>query len=728
MFRKLGMVFIIAFLLVTAGCRISGRVLQDDGSGNLVGVEGVTVNLFGNVIMTTETNSTGYYEFNNFKINNYTFLVQPEAGTFRFNPADKTLDVKLSNINNVDFVVVKGALETYRKAIPISAGVGAGTDYQVKVIVGQSLSSPAYNVHLGNKCKTDFSDIRFTASDEKTQLSYWIESVSGSSPNKTATIWVKVKDNLDSNSLIYIYYGDSEAQTVSSGAATFDFFDDFEKPFNTGIAAGVANASAWQNTPTYDGSGQTIHPDLVFIPSGFAGYYYWMATTPYRDRNDDYENPSLLASIDGITWEVPSGIPNPLAGMPACDHNNDADLIYNANTNELWLYYQETRRSSAGCGTLNRNYLKLFKINASKSVSGPITIFDWDLNSSPLYVSPAVVQVDSNHFYLWTCNSVGGQVYVSESPDGVNWGTFQAVNLGDTAWHLNVTYVPVKGEFWMLYMPNSSGTTLNWAISTDRVNWTPYKVRGVLVASSASWDTNVYRGTVIYDAATDLLKIWYSTNTITPHTGYVTTDYSNMLDLIAISSFEGWGVSQTGGTWSASTENKKRGSMSGKLVQTSTTSKQIVYKPLSYAMSNFMLEWDLYDDTDDTAFKLVRINGSSPASQQVGIGVYTVSSVTNYTFHNNSFSYTPTSVPRTLGWHKFGMQLKADKTVNFFIDGTGVGSLVGPAGSCSTISVEGYYTVPTTFYVDDMRVRKAASTEPVAGYAGSETVGPWDIY
>ncbi len=733
MLRKLGVVFIISFLLVTAGCRISGRVLQDDGSGNLVGIEGITVTLSGNVPLTTITNSSGYYEFNNMKIMSNSYLVEPMSDTLRFNPMNKTVAVKFANVTNVDFNVVKGALETYRKAIPIRAGAGAGTGYQMKIKVGQSVSSLNYDLHLGGKCKTDFSDIRFTSSDGKTMLGYWIESVSGNTPNRTATIWVKVLDNLDADTNIYIYYGDIQAASASSGGSTFDFYDGFESSFDTGTAA-VANAATWQNTPTYDGSGQTIHPDVIYIPGGFAGYTYWMATTPYPGGNDDYENPSLLASHDGINWVVPAGLTNPLVGMPVCDHNNDADLIYNTNTNELWVYYQETRRSTSGCGSLNRNYVKLIKVTAGMGVSAPITLIDQDLSApgTSLYLSPAVVQVDASHFYLWL-NNASGQVFVSESFDGINWGVFQTVNLGDGSWHLNVTYVPEKDEYWMIYMPAYGCTTLNWAVSDDGINWTPYKNKGVLAASTG-WDSVIYRGTVIYNAATDLLKIWYSTNTSTPHTGYVTTDYSNMLDLIALSAFDGWNVNQTGGSWSTSNDRFKRGSKSGKLVQTSTGSKQIVYKPFNSMLSNFILEWDFYDDMDDTAFKLVRMNGSSTLSNQTGLGVYTVSSVTNYAYHINGYIYTATSVARTNGWHTLGMKLKSDSSTTFIIDGNSVaGPITGPVANCGSVSVEGYhgsapgYTT-TTFYVDDIRVRKAADTEPSLGVAGSETEGSWDIY
>ena len=76
--------------------------------------------------------------------------------------------------------------------------------------------------------KNDGGDLRFTASDGTTLLPFWVESVSGTTPNRVANVWVKVSADLGSNQDIYIYYGNSSATNGSNGDNTFDFFDDFE--------------------------------------------------------------------------------------------------------------------------------------------------------------------------------------------------------------------------------------------------------------------------------------------------------------------------------------------------------------------------------------------------------------------------------------------------------------------------------------------------------------------
>src|ERR1700750_1662651 len=46
--------------------------------------------------------------------------------------------------------------------------------------------------------------------------------------------------------------------------------------------------------PTYDGSGQAVHPDIVAFDAPWHGARYWMTMTPYPKSNQHLENPSIL--------------------------------------------------------------------------------------------------------------------------------------------------------------------------------------------------------------------------------------------------------------------------------------------------------------------------------------------------------------------------------------------------------------------------------------------------
>ncbi len=72
--------------------------------------------------------------------------------------------------------------------------------------------------------QSDFDDLRFTTLGDS-PISYWIEE---KTDGVDETVWVKVPSITEGNTTIYLYYGNTSASSSSSGAATFEFFDDFE--------------------------------------------------------------------------------------------------------------------------------------------------------------------------------------------------------------------------------------------------------------------------------------------------------------------------------------------------------------------------------------------------------------------------------------------------------------------------------------------------------------------
>lgn len=71
------------------------------------------------------------------------------------------------------------------------------------------------------KARSDYNDIRFTDSDGTTLLKYYLE--------KDGNLWVKVpRLEKGTNHLIYMYYGNDKAGSLSDGRAVFDFFEDFQ--------------------------------------------------------------------------------------------------------------------------------------------------------------------------------------------------------------------------------------------------------------------------------------------------------------------------------------------------------------------------------------------------------------------------------------------------------------------------------------------------------------------
>jgi len=130
----------------------------------------------------------------------------------------------------------------YRKSLNISNPSGEELfNYQVKVEVDEE----------GIRTQADFGDIRFTATDGETLLAHYLDGITGESPNKTAVFLIKIPQIPPEGLPIYLYYGNPDAESLSSGEDVFDFFDDFsEEPDSAKweLAAGLGGKFSVSNS------------------------------------------------------------------------------------------------------------------------------------------------------------------------------------------------------------------------------------------------------------------------------------------------------------------------------------------------------------------------------------------------------------------------------------------------------------------------------------------------
>jgi hypothetical protein len=297
----------------------------------------------------------------------------------------------------------------------------------------------------------------------------------------------------------------------------------------------MANASTPLVTPTFDGSGQGMHPGVVEFATAWHGYKYWMSITPYPNNNFFLEDPSILVSNDGLSWQVPTGLTEPVAATISI-HTFDSDLFYDSASDQIWLYYMDEESDG----------LHLWRKTSSDGVTWSA---GQDLLKSPPYqiLSPAVEKTSAG-YALWTVNSgtVGCSapqttVELRTSTNGVSWTAPQTVNLsqpGYQPWHIDVTFVPSKNEYWAVYAAYAHGscgtTSLFLARSADGVNWTTY-ARPLLNAGT-TWDAGqIYRSTIIYEASTDTLRLWYSARDVNHvwHTGYTEAPYLQLQQFLS---------------------------------------------------------------------------------------------------------------------------------------------------------------------------------------------------
>jgi hypothetical protein len=169
----------------------------------------------------------------------------------------------------------------YRKRHIIEDATGAGTGYQVPIVVDYGSGVDGGDtVYLDGRCQPDFADIRFTDDDCTTELDYWLESYT---PAGSALFWVEVADNLSSSdATIYIYYGNTTVSTTSNGEATFLFFDDFH-----GISIDASKWTDFTNSCTVsDGTITLTSVDsIVHISQNSSNYPYSLFNIAVRSRN-----------------------------------------------------------------------------------------------------------------------------------------------------------------------------------------------------------------------------------------------------------------------------------------------------------------------------------------------------------------------------------------------------------------------------------------------------------
>jgi hypothetical protein len=285
-------------------------------------------------------------------------------------------------------------------------------------------------------------------------------------------------------------------------------------------------------TPTYDGSGQATEPSVLVFQAAWHGFTHWMVIGPYPNSHARKENPSILVSNDGLNWIVPPGLTNPIAS-PSIGHLSDSELFYDANTDQLWVYF---------AWELPSTFSRVMRMTSSDGVNWnfPQTLFE-----APNYhwVSPTV-QKAANTYYMWTvdagpggCSTTSSRLEYRTSQDGVFWSHSQIADLtqpGYVLWHIEVRWVATKQEFWLLlaaFKSNCGDTVLFFANSADGIHWTTYD-KAALGTAPTGWDDGaIYRSGVAYDPTTDMLRVWYSARSgLAWHIGYTQAVFAQFLN------------------------------------------------------------------------------------------------------------------------------------------------------------------------------------------------------
>ena len=586
----------------------------------------------------------------------------------------------------------------WQRPVAVSNPGATLSDYQVKVALD------AANFDF-SQAEPDGGDLIFTDLDGLVMYPYWIETWDPVA--EQAVVWVRLPELPAGDTIVIaLLSGNPAAVPLSDGAATFLFYSGFEE-----LAGSVGmNAPAPLVTPTYDGSGQVVHPDVVYVPGGWNGYEYWMGMTPYPNGNDNYENPSILASNDNVTWVVPPGVTNPLAPEPP-GHNDDVDMLL--VDGEMVMYYNETNNDG-------NTYM-----NRIASTDGVIWNSVQTVITLPNYVMSPTVIHDGSVYTMWYVRSAGGctsatqDFYLRTSVDGITWGPEQVATMdhpGRVLWHLDVQMN--GGLFTMLFISYPDGsscgnTDLYYAESVDGISWTA-NPDPVLVRSTSNWDnSNIYRASYILDGT--FLRVWYSAMSTSGQwrVGYTEGEMDEFITEPANT----W--SEMYGNVAATTDHPRTGTHGLREVGGGT------YPQVFGALADgdvCVNVWYWEEMSTATNFMaLIRLWDTASTYHCIGTGIWTGTSTTNYSWHNEGFSYAATAVPRAPGWRHLSIAM-GGTTAELRVDGTPVATTAAldPA-IINRFSVEGYQG--GTGYFDDAYVRRYAEVEPEVIVGDTGVVG-----
>jgi len=261
--------------------------------------------------------------------------------------------------------------------------------------------------------------------------------------------------------------------------------------------------------PTYDGSNQATHPDVLLERDASGAAHLTMAMTPYPFSERLLENPSLVVSDDGMRFTAPPGVPAPLVPAPAHDHNNDPDLRRDPRTGDYELLYLETLRPE------RQTLVALRSRDLRAWTRRDAVVYDLP-HGAPFIVSPAAID-EGGKTYLFYVDTSDHRLYQMVSADGTTWDPRTAapvaIGLGAVkAWHVDA--IRGDGAFGLLisgYDEQFEHQDLYLATSPDLATWTLRREPLLGYRDPALGATTLYRSTGVVEHGS--LVVWYAMQT-----------------------------------------------------------------------------------------------------------------------------------------------------------------------------------------------------------------------
>ncbi|MGJ1196627.1 hypothetical protein ACR777_09760 [Sphingobacterium spiritivorum] len=267
------------------------------------------------------------------------------------------------------------------------------------------------------------------------------------------------------------------------------------------------------------------HPSVVYVNNKWNGFRYWMAMSPYfgQTKSDPgFENPTVVCSNDGIHWEEPKGIRNPIDIPPAKpSHAYWSDpKLYLDDKGLMHIFYRGDAMPNGKLGVRFGDHERAIVHRSSRDGAGWSKV--WMLYSSDsegvdaanLLLSPAIFQDHTGRYncydviYSSAKHPIGPQgnqthafVHRRTSAQIDSFGKFSTTQLckfinrpwgtGMDPWHLDAFMV---GRLYFMLIDvgrvnNYYGNELYIAYSQDGIN---FKVINTPLSPSGAYKSAMY--------------------------------------------------------------------------------------------------------------------------------------------------------------------------------------------------------------------------------------------
>jgi hypothetical protein len=314
----------------------------------------------------------------------------------------------------------------------------------------------------------------------------------------------------------------------------------------------------------YGGYNQPIHPSVLYFPSGWSGWKYWMAYTPYPYATDAEENPCIAVSNDMLYWTTPTGLTNPIRDLSdgVTEYHADTHLVYRSDLNRLECWFNRSTH------LVDPSLAGHYRMVSTDGVNW--SGFEKVRSSGVGTLSPATIW-DEGKYKSWAFGANGGYF---ESVDGVTWTKvselkYDTQGITITSWHGSVIKTDLGYE--MVIQPETNNCkTIDYYVSDDGITWRDKKVINQIEDKSTSIDAaGFYRP--------DLLKVngyyFLFTSTITKNGERgVTLSYSTKPnDILSLK-----GIDHSHIPFMAAPTKKPKGGYEGQVVFDKTLNKAII--------------------------------------------------------------------------------------------------------------------------------------------------------